>query len=208
MNPLRRTLVASLLLSPLASLGHRTDQEFSVLQPEQPTESMGKVEVVEFFWYGCPHCYQFEPLLERWVPKLPPDVEFRRVPAIFSDRWAHDASIYYTFEALGLTGKLHRPFFDAIHRDRLRSDDLKALADWLRKNGTDPVRFEQTRKSFGVQARVSRAKQLSVAYKLDGVPTLAVHGRFTIESGRGFEAMLQTADKLIAETRKALRARQ
>lgn len=207
MNPLRRTLVASMLLSPLGALGHRTDQEFSVLQPEQPTESPGKIEVVEFFWYGCPHCHQFEPLLESWVPKLAPDVEFRRVPAIFSDRWAHDAGIYYAFEALGLTGKLHRPFFDAIHRDRLRSDDPKALADWLRKNGADPARFEQTLKSFGVQARVRRAKQLSVSYKLDGVPTLAVQGRYTIESGRGFEAMLKTADKLIAETRKTQAAK-
>ena len=207
MNPLRRMLVASLMLSPLTAFAHGTGQEFNVLQPEQATAASGKVEVVEFFWYGCPHCYKFEPLLETWLPKLPADVEFRRVPAIFNDRWAHDAGIYYTFEALGLTGKLHRPFFDAIHRDRLKSDDSKALADWLRKNGVDPARFEQTLKSFGVQARVRRAKQLSVSYKLEGVPTLAVHGRYTIEAERGFEGMLQTADKLIAQTRKTMAAR-
>lgn len=204
MNPLRRTLVASLMLSPLAAFAHGSGQEFNVLQPEQPTETSGKLEVVEFFWYGCPHCYKFEPLLEAWLPKLPADVEFRRVPAIFNDRWAHDAGIYLTFEALRLTGKLHRPFFDAIHRERLRSDDSKALAEWLRKNGVDPARFEQTLKSFGVQARVRRAKQLTVSYKLEGVPTLAVHGRYTIEAERGFEAMLQTADKLIAEARKTI----
>ena len=207
MNPLRRVLVASLMLSPLSAFAHGTGQEFNVLQPEQPTETSGKLEVVEFFWYGCPHCYKFEPLLEAWLPKLPADVEFRRVPAIFNERWAHDAGIYYTFEALGLTGKLHRPFFDAIHRDRLKSDDSKALADWLRKNGVDPARFEQTLKSFGVQARVRRSKQLSVSYKLEGVPTLAVHGRYTIEAERGFEGMLQTADKLIAETRKTIAAK-
>ena len=207
MNPLRRILAASLMLSPLAVFGHGSGQEFNVLQPEQPTETSGKLEVVEFFWYGCPHCYKFEPLLENWVPKLPADVEFRRVPAIFNDRWAHDAGIYYTFEALDLTGKLHRPFFDAIHRDRLRSDDSKALSEWLRKNGVDSARFEQTLKSFGVQARVRRAKQLSVSYKLEGVPTLAVHGRYTIEAERGFEGMLQTADKLIAETRKTIAAK-
>ena len=204
MNPLRRMIAASLMLSPLAAFAHGSGQEFNVLKPEQPTESSGKLEVVEFFWYGCPHCYKFEPLLESWVPKLPTDVEFRRVPAVFNDRWAHDAGIYYTYEVLGLTGRLHRPFFDAIHRDRLRSDDSKALAEWLRKNGVDSARFEQTLKSFGVQARVRRAKQLSVSYKLEGVPTLAVHGRYTIEAERGFEGMLQTAEKLIAETRKAL----
>ena len=207
MNPLRRTLVASLMLSPLSAFAHGTGQEFNVLQPEQPTETSGKLEVVEFFWYGCPHCYKFEPLLEAWLPKLAADVEFRRIPAIFNDRWAHDAGIYYTFEALGLTGKLHRPFFDAIHRERLRSDDSKALAEWLRKNGVDPARFEQTLKSFGVQARVSRSRQLTVSYKLEGVPTLAVHGRYSIEAERGFEGMLQTADKLIAETRKTIAAK-
>ena len=204
MNPLRRTLVASLMLSPLSAFAHGSGQEFNVLQPAQPTETSGKLEVVEFFWYGCPHCYKFEPLLERWVPKLPADVQFRRVPAILNDRWAHDAGVYYTFEAMGLTGKLHRPFFDAVHVDRLRSDDSKALAQWLGKNGVDPTRFEQTLKSFGVQVRVRRAAQLSVSYKLEGVPTLAVHGRYTIEAERGFEAMLQTAEKLISETRKSL----
>ena len=203
MNALRRTLIAVLMLSPVAGFAQGARREFDVVDPPQPTDSPGKIEVVEFFWYGCPHCFKFEPLLEAWVGKLPADVEFRRVPAIFSDRWAHDAAIYYAFEALGLAGKLHRAFFDAIHRDRLRSDDPKALAEWLRANGADATRFEQTVKSFGVQARVRRARQLAGSYKLDAVPTLAVQGRYTIEAHGGFQAMLQTADKLIAETRNS-----
>ncbi len=207
MNYLRRSLIASLTLAPLLARAHGSGQEYNVLEPAQPVEASGKLEVVEFFWYGCPHCYKFEPFLETWLPKLPADVEFRRVPAIFNERWAHDAGVYYSFEALGLARKLHRPFFDAIHRERLRSDDPKALAEWLRKSSTDSAHFEQTLKSFGVQARVRRAKQLSVSYKLEGVPTLAVHGRYTIEAERGFEAMLQTADKLIAAARKDAAAR-
>ena len=207
MNALRRTLIAALMFSPLAAFAQGAAEEFNVLEPTQPTEASGKIEVLEFFWYGCPHCYEFEPVLAAWVTKLPADVEFRRVPAIYNDRWAHDARIYYTFEALALTGKLRRAFFDAIHRDRLRSDDPKALAEWLRTNGADPARFEQTLKSFGVQARVRRARQLSVSYKLEGVPTLAVHGRYTIRGKGGFEGMLQTADKLIAETRKTAATR-
>jgi len=191
------------MLSPAAAFSQAAAREFDVIDPPQPTDSPGKIEVVEFFWYGCPHCYKFEPLLEAWVAKLPRDVEFRRVPAIFSERWAQDAAIYYTFEALGVTGKLHRAFFDAIHGERLRTDDPRALAEWLRANGTDAARFDQTLKSFGVQTRVRRARQLSVSYKLDAVPTLAVQGRYTIEPHGGFQAMLQTADKLIAETRKA-----
>jgi len=208
MNLFRRNLIAAImLLLPLrvsAQHKHGSGHEYNVLQPEQPVETSAKVEVVEFFWYGCPHCYKFEPLLEAWVPKLPADVAFRRTPAIFNDRWAHDAAIYYAFEALGLTDKLHRPLFDAIHRDRLRSGDSKAFAEWLRKNGVDPVRFEQTLKSFGVRTRVRRAKQLSVSYNLEGVPTLAVHGRYTIEAEEGLDAMLKTADKLIAATRKGV----
>lgn len=207
MSPFRRNLIAILLLLPLRARAHGNGQEYNLLQPEQPVETTGKVEVVEFFWYGCPHCYQFEPLLEAWLPKLPADVAFRRIPAIFNDRWAQDAAIYYAFDALGLTEKLHRPLFDAIHRDRLRTDVSKALGEWLRKQGVDPVRFEQVLKSFGVQSRLSRARQLSVSYKLEGVPTLAVQGRYTIETERGFEAMLKTADKLIVEARKGVAAR-
>ena len=208
MNLRRRTAVASILLAPLlAAAGHEGGPgapEYIELKPEQPVDAPGKLEVVEFFWYGCPHCYKLEPLLESWVPKLPGDVVFRRVPAIFNERWARDAAIFYTFEALGLTQKLHRPLFDAIHRDRLRTDDAKSLAAWLGRNGVDAARFEQTLKSFGVQTRVQRSKQLSIAYKLEGVPTLAVHGRYTIPSGRGFEAMLKTAEELIGATRKNL----
>jgi len=207
MNHRRRTVFAALLLSPLAAFAYGSDAAFTELKPEQPVETTGKVEVVEFFWYGCPHCHRLEPLLEKWVPKLPAGVAFRRVPAILNQRWARDAGIYYTFDALGLTEKLHRPFFDAIHGERLRTDDQKALEEWLRRNGVDPARFEQTLKSFGVQPRVRRASQLSVSYKLDSVPTLAVHGRYTIEAGRGFEAMLKTADELISSTRKSIGAK-
>ena len=134
--------------------------------------------MLEFFWYGCIHCYNLEPKLETWLKTLPKDVEFRRVPAVFNDRWAHDAAIFYAFEALGLLDKLHRPFFDAIHRDRLRTDNWHNLSAWLEKQGVDVKKFESTIKSFGVQSKTKRAIRLTSGYKIDGTPAMAVHGRY------------------------------
>jgi thiol:disulfide interchange protein DsbA len=207
----RRTLLAALALAPLLARAQepRRGSEYTVLAVEQPVEAQGKVEVVEFFWYGCPTCYKFEPLLEAWVKKLPADAQFRRVPAVFSERWARDASVYFAFEALGLVERLHGPFFDAIHRDRLQPEKPEALGEWLERNKVDRKRFDDAIRSFGVQSKVRRAAQMSGAYKLEGVPTLAVHGRYTIqiEQGRGFEGMLQIAEYLIGVTRKSLTAR-
>ena len=177
---------------------------YTELKPVQPTEAPGKVEVLEFFWYGCPHCYNLEPVLEPWLKKKPADVAFRRVPAVFNERWAHDAAIFYTFEALGVLDKMHRPFFDAIHRDRLRSDDQQSMVQWLQKNGVDSTRFFDTMKSFGVQSKLRRATQLTVAYRIDGTPAMAVQGRYTVsaEQGRSREGMIETVDYLVGIARK------
>jgi thiol:disulfide interchange protein DsbA len=177
---------------------------YTELKPQQPTESAaGKIEVLEFFWYGCPHCYTLEPSIEAWTKKLPADVQFRRVPAVFNERWGHDAAIFYTFEALGVLNKLHRPFFDAIHRDHLRTDNPQALAEWLQKQGVDPKKFNDVMKSFGVQSKTRRAAQLTAAYKIDGTPELAVQGRYTVsaEQGRTQQGMFDAVDYLVEQLR-------
>jgi thiol:disulfide interchange protein DsbA len=198
MNPLRRSLVALMALAPLAARAQRAD--YYELTPPQPVQAAsGKIEVLEFFWYGCIHCYNLEPRLETWLKTLPRDVEFRRVPAVFNERWGHDAAIYYSFEALGLVEKLHRPFFDAIHRDRLRTDRWPELSAWLEKNGVDAKKFEATVKSFGVQSKTKGAVRMTSAYKIDGTPAMAVHGRYTVPSS---EAMLGTVNTLVAQVRK------
>jgi protein dithiol oxidoreductase (disulfide-forming) len=179
--------------------------QYSELKPTQPVSLEGnKIEVIEFFWYGCPHCYNLEPLLESWVKKLPPDVQFRRVPAVFNPRWGHDAAIFYTFEAMGVLDRLHRPFFDAIHRGGLRTDNPEALAQWLQKNGVDPKKFDDTLKSFTVQSKTRRAVQMTTAYGIDGTPAMAVHGRYTVsvEQGGTQEGMLQTVSHLVDMVRK------
>jgi thiol:disulfide interchange protein DsbA len=188
--------VSLLVIAPLIAGAQANVQE---LKPPQPVATDGKVDVVEFFWYGCIHCYNLEPALEQWIKKLPPEAQFRRVPAVFNPRWGHDAAIFYTFEALGVLDKLHRPFFDAIHRDHLRTDNPEALAQWLQKNGIDPKKFDETMKSFSVQTKTRRAQQLTAAYKIDGTPALAIHGRYTIGAGGD---MLQTASQLIDKVRK------
>ena len=204
MNLYRRALIAAIALSPFASLA-QPRPPFVEIKPAMPTEAEGKVEVAELFWYGCIHCYNLEPLIENWEKKLPGDVQFRRVPAVFNERWAQDAAIFYSFEALGVLDKLHRPFFDAIHRERLNTANQQVLTEWLQKQGVDPKKFFDTLKSFGVQSRTRRATQQSIAYKIDGTPAMAVHGRYTVsaEQGGSREGMLQTVDYLVEQVRKA-----
>ena len=208
MNRHRRTLSIALGITALgAPLAVRAQQlrpgtDYSVLKPELPVETQGKIEVLEFFWYGCPHCYGLEPLLETWIPKLPADVQFKRVPAVFSERWAKDAAIFYALEASGNLERLHRPLFDAIHRDALKTDNGQALGQWLTKNGVDTKKFDEVGRSFSVQSKVRRAAQLSSAYRIEGTPAMAVHGRYTVGTDRGHAAMLATVDFLIDQVRR------
>ena len=196
-------LFAALMISaPAMAQGQ---YQFTELKPPQPVEAEGKkIEVVEFFWYGCIHCYNLEPVLETWLKKLPPDTQFRRVPAVFNQRWGHDAAVFYTLEALGVEAKLHRPLFDAIHRDRLNTADEQAFSAWLQKQGVDPKKFMETMKSFSVQSKTRRAVQLTTAYKIDGTPAMAVQGRYTVSADQGHsrEGMLETVNYLVEQVRK------
>jgi thiol:disulfide interchange protein DsbA len=182
--------------------------DYLELKPPQPTESAGKIEVIEFFWYRCPHCYDLEPELEAWVKRLPRDAEFKRVPGVFNDDWAIDARIFYTLEALGEVGRLHRPLFDAIHQHggvKLRGDAYaKWVAEWLSKQGVDLKKYDELYRSFTVQTKTNRAIQMARAYRLDGVPTLAVQGRYVIVASSSRKAMLSTTDFLIGEARRSL----
>jgi protein dithiol oxidoreductase (disulfide-forming) len=186
---------AVLLALPLAAGA----QQVNELKPPIPVESGGKIEVLEFFWYGCIHCYNLEPQVEAWLKRLPKDVEFRRVPAVFNERWGLDATIFYAMEAMELLDKLHRPLFDAIHKQRLRTDDEQALSEWLTKQGVDAKKFMETMKSFGVRSKTRRAIQQTIAYKIDGTPAMAVHGRYTLSAQPN---MMQVVDQLVDRVRK------
>jgi thiol:disulfide interchange protein DsbA len=212
-DPLRRRiLLAGVGLAALGGVSSSAHAEpvagrnYTVLDPALPVESGDKIEVLEFFWYGCPHCYHLQPYMEKWIKTLPNDVVLRRVPAIFNQRWARDAYTFYAFEALGVLEKVHRPFFDAIHRDRLQSDNKEAMHEWLRKEGIDPKKFDEAVNSFGVQSKVRRAMQLTAGYRIDGTPSLAVNGRYRISADQAStqEDMLATANYLIGLERKRL----
>ena len=196
-------LLAACALAPLAAAA-QPQCAYREVKPAIPVETDGKIEVVEFFWYGCIHCYNLEPAVEKWEKTLPKDVQFRRVPAVFNDRWAIDASIFYTLEAMGLLDRLHRPLFDAIHRERLRTDNQKEVMDWLQKQGVEPKKFTETMKSFGVQSKMRRAAQLTALYKIDGTPAMAVNGRYTVstEQGRSQNGMFETVNYLVDTIRK------
>jgi protein dithiol oxidoreductase (disulfide-forming) len=195
LSPLFCLLAAALIALPLGAGA----QQVNELKPPIPVESGGKIEVIEFFWYGCIHCYNLEPQIETWLKKLPKDVEFRRVPAVFNERWGLDASIFYSMEAMGLLEKLHRPLFDAIHKERLRTDNEQALSEWLTKHGVDAKKFIETMQSFGVRSKARRAIQLTVAYKIDGTPAIAVQGRYTLSAQPN---MMQVVDSLVDRVRK------
>ncbi|HYI86259.1 MAG TPA: thiol:disulfide interchange protein DsbA/DsbL [Burkholderiales bacterium] len=203
MNHARRQLVLAVSLTPLALAAGRVFAQangaFNELKPPLHVESEGKIEVLEFFWYGCIHCYNLEPKIDAWLKTLPKDVQFRRVPAVLSDRWGHDATIFYAFEAMGLLDKLHRPLFEAIHVNRLRTDNAASLNGWLEKQGLDPKKVNEVARSFGVQSKVKRAIRLTSDYRIEGTPAMAVHGRYTVPAS---DAMFDTVNQLVAAVRK------
>jgi protein dithiol oxidoreductase (disulfide-forming) len=163
-----------------------------------------KVEVVEFFWYECPHCNEFEPLLEPWAARLPADVSFRRVPVGFTARHQIAQKAFYAMEELGLLETLHARVFAAIHVQGRRMLTEKAYADFVAANGGDADKFSDAFRGFSVNTKANRARQLSEAYKIDGVPSLGIQGRFYTGASLagGHARALQVADYLIEQSRK------
>src|SRR5438093_502020 len=180
--------------------------DYIELKPPQSTESSGKIEVIEFFWYRCPHCYSLEPDLESWVKRLPRDVQFKRIPGILNEDWAVDARVFYALESIGEVERVHRTLFNAIHKQggvRLRGDAFaKWTADWLAKLKVDMAKYDAAFHSFSVESKVRRAAQMASAYRLEGVPTLTVQGRYLVLASTSQKSMLETADFLIGEARK------
>jgi thiol:disulfide interchange protein DsbA len=184
--------------------------DYVELKPPQSVDSPGKVEVIEFFWYRCPHCYALEPDLEAWVKRLQADVQFKRIPGVLNEDWAVDAKVFYALEAIGEVERLHRPLFNAIHQPnggaiRLRGDAYaKWVADWLATQKVDMKKYDAALNSFTVASKLRRASQMAGAYRLDGVPAIVVQGRYLVLANTSQKAMLATADSFIGEARKQL----
>jgi thiol:disulfide interchange protein DsbA len=163
----------------------------------------GKVEVVEFFWYGCPHCNALEPALEAWIKKLPADVVFRRVPVAFGAVHEAHQRLFYTLEAMGRLGAMHPKIFAAIHTQRQRLEKEAEQVAFLKGAGVDTAKYAEVSKSFSVQTKMRQAKQLAEAYDIDGVPTIGVHGRFVTSGSLAGDNVraLAVAEVLIARAR-------
>jgi len=180
-------------------------QPFMVLSTPQPTEVKGKVEVIEFFHYGCPHCREFDPLLEDWLKNLPADVTFRRVPAIWGNPQLQGlARFYYAEEATGELAKLHPKVFAAVQDAKAPLATEAGALEWVASQGVDAKKFAEAYKSFGVATKVQRADQLARTYQIQGVPTLAIAGKYiTSASLTGSHPnTLKMAEQLIARARK------
>ena len=170
-----------------------------------PVSVPGKIEVVELFWYGCPHCYAFEPTINPWVEKLPKDVNFKRIPAMFGGPWDAHGQLFLTLEAMGVEHKVHNAVFDAIQKQGKRLTKPDEMADFVATQGVDKDKFLATFNSFAIQGQIKQAKELAQKYGVQGVPTMIVNGKYRFDLGTsgGPEQTLNVADQLIAKERAA-----
>ena len=178
--------------------------DYLVLDKKVPVEApAGKIEVVEFFWYNCPHCNAFEPSLDAWVGRLPKDVVMRRVPVGFRDEFVPQQRLFYTLESMGLLDKLHARVFTAIHAEKQDLSRGDGIATWVAKQGVDKTKFMEQFNSFSIATKASRATQLQNAYKVEGVPAMGVAGRFYTDGtlAKSMARALQVVDYLVAEAR-------
>jgi thiol:disulfide interchange protein DsbA len=175
------------------------------LDSQVPVQVPGKIEVVEMFWYGCPHCYAFEPVINPWIEKLPADVHFIRIPAMFGGPWDAHGQLFITLDTMGVEQKVHAAVFNAIQKEGKRLTDKDAMADFVATQGVDKQKFLETFDSFAVKGKITQYKQLAQKYGISGVPTLIVNGkyRFDVGSAGGEEQALNVADQLIAKERAA-----
>lgn len=179
--------------------------DYVLVDPQAPVEApAGKIEVVEFFWYNCPHCSAFEPAVEAWVKRLPKDVAFKRVPVAFDDSFNPQQRLFYALEAMNKVDELHNKVFQAIHVQKIDLKTQDKIAAWVEKQGVDKAKFLELYNSFSVSTKARKATQLQNAYAVDGVPALGIAGRFyTNGSFAGnMDKALNVVDYLVAEVRK------
>lgn len=178
--------------------------DYVLVEPRAPVEApAGKVEVVEFFWYNCPHCSAFEPQLAAWIKTLPKDIALRRVPIAFREDFIPQQRLYFALEAMGLVEKLHAKVFAAIHVEKLDLSKVAAITDWVVKQGVDKTKFNEQYNSFSVATKATKATQLQNAYKVEGVPALGVAGRFYTDGtlAKGMDKALKVVEALAASIR-------
>jgi protein dithiol oxidoreductase (disulfide-forming) len=210
---LRRTLAAlAALLLTLAATGvpaqaqsmPQLGRDYVRLDPPRPVASGDKIEVIEFFYYGCPVCYELEPTLSRWFFNGTGATTLRRVPALSSDNWDNFAKLFYTLEAMGQLGRLHWPVYDNFHFNGVKLNEEAPMADWVSHNGLDKEQFVRIYRSPEIQAKLATARELIKKYEIKGVPSIVIDGKF-VTSARmagGTRELMQLVDQLVELARK------
>jgi len=202
---LKNIIKAGLLsLLVLSSASFAAGKGYKDLAAIQPTQDPSKVEVIEFFWYGCPHCYQFEPALEKWRANLPDNVTFIRQPAVFSAVWAKHAKAYYTAEVLGVVDKVHADFFHAIQVEKQKLTSEDDLAKFFVAHGVDEATFHDAYNSFIVDTKMRQAKTMGPRYGITGVPAIVVNGKYLVngKTAGSHGGMIKVMNELIAQESK------
>ncbi len=182
--------------------------DYLLLDKPAPTEAAGKIEVVEFFWYSCPHCNRFEPQFEEWAKKAPKDVVVRRAPVSFRPDFEPQQRLYFVLEAMKKVEELHKKVFYAIHVERQLLNTLPQIADWIEKQGVDKAKFTEAYNSFPVATKARKATLLQDAYKVDGVPSLGVAGKYYTSGSvaQTMERALVVTDHLVGLVRTSMPA--
>ena len=183
----------------------KSGKDFLTLDRPLATEAgAGKVELIEFFWYSCPHCHAFEPAFGQWVKNAPKDVVVRRIPVSFRDDFAPQQRLFFTLEAMNLLDSLHVKVFNAVHVEKQPLNTDASILAWTQKQGVDKAKFEETYKSFGVASKLKRAVQLQNDFKVEGVPSLGIAGRYCTDGSLAgnMDRALKVAESLIAQTRQ------
>jgi len=179
---------------------------YEVIKPAQPTSAAaGKVEVLEFFWYGCPHCYRFEPYVKGWLKKKSENIIFKRVPSMLNPKWESHARAYYAAEVLGITDKIHEPFFIALHVEKKRIYKEKDVIDFIVNLGVDRKKFTNAYHSFGVSAKIQQSRKLGQAFNLTGVPSVVVNGKYLTSASHAgsYEGLVVLMNSLAENELKA-----
>ena len=175
--------------------------DYDLVSPPQPTQDPTRIEVLEFFWYGCPHCLDFEPDLKAWLKKKPDTVDFVRQPAVFNEQWAAHAKAYFTAEALGVGDALHDEFFKAIQvrKEKLMTEEEQA--EFFKAHGVDAAAFHQAYRSFAVDSKMRNAQGLAAKYGVTGTPSIVVNGKFLISpsKSKSFPRMIALTNALIEQ---------
>lgn len=195
--------VSFFLLILVSSFTYADGDGYVSISPAQPTQTETKIEVLEVFWYACPHCYKFEPHLSKWQESKPDDVEFRRMPGIFRDNWIPHAKAYFTAEKLGVLDTIHEPLFDAIHKFKKNIHDDAAIKKFFVSHGVDAAEFTSAYESDEIKTKVKQAYIMGQRYKLTGVPAVIVNGKYMVSGSTAgsFENVLKVTDQLVDKER-------